>query len=103
MFLCRGKPAGSTGAASDVQAWALLLTVLLAEHFYLAAQMAVRAMMGKIDNPGLQRERKERFAMRKQMLGDGGVGIGEGVQEKLGESGLQGEAGSGDQETPDGR
>jgi hypothetical protein len=40
----------------------------LAEHLYFAAQLAVRFVMGKVDSPGLQRERKERFQMRKKLL-----------------------------------
>lgn len=92
--LCRGETRGSSGAASGVQAWGVLLAVLLAEHFYLAVQMGVRAVMGKMDSPGLQRERRERFAMRRRMLGDG-------AGEKLAREGLlHGEAGSGDQQTP---
>lgn len=96
VYLCRGETKGSSGAASNVQAWGLLLAVLLAEHFYLAVQMGVRAVMERVDSPGLQRERRERYAVRMRMLG-------EGVGEKLAQSGLHREAGSGDQKIPDGR
>lgn len=96
VYLCRGVTKGSSGAASNVQAWGLLLAVLLSEHFYLAVQMGVRAVMERIDSPGLQRERRERYAVRMRMLG-------EGVGEKLAQSGLHGEGEPGDQTTPDGR
>lgn len=108
MFLCRGETQGSSGAASNIQAWGLLLTILLAEHFYLAVKMAVRTVMGKVDSPGLQRERRERFAMKKRMLGEGvGIGAGAGTGadlatgEKLTQLGLHEEAATGP--TPEGR
>ncbi|MBE3042438.1 anoctamin [Candidatus Bathyarchaeota archaeon] len=93
--LCRGETKGSSGAASNVKAWGVLLAVLLAEHFYLAVQMGVRAVVSRMDSPGLQQERRERFAVRKRMLG-------EGAGEKLAQEGLlHGEAGSGGQKTPE--
>ncbi|KAL5615227.1 hypothetical protein BROUX41_005283 [Berkeleyomyces rouxiae] len=49
-------------------AWGLLLMILLAEHLYLAMQILVRYVMSKLDSPGLQKERKERFQMKKRML-----------------------------------
>ena len=108
VYLCRGETQGSSGAASNIQAWGLLLTILLAEHFYLAVKMAVRTVMGKVDSPGLQRERRERFAMKKRMLGEGvGIGAGAGTGadlargEKLTQSGLHEEAAT--VPTPEGR
>lgn len=68
VFLCRGDSDGTKGAASNIQTWGFLLTILLAEHFYLLVQIAVRFLMDKIDSPGLQRERKERFNMKKRLL-----------------------------------
>jgi len=68
VFLCRGDSDGTKGAASNIQTWGFLLTILLAEHFYLVVQIAVRFLMDKIDSPGLQRERKERFNMKKRLL-----------------------------------
>ncbi|PKS09107.1 hypothetical protein jhhlp_003721 [Lomentospora prolificans] len=68
VFLCRGDADGSKGAASNIQTWGLLLTILLAEHFYLVVQIAVRFLMDKIDSPGLQREKKERFNLKKRIL-----------------------------------
>ncbi|SPN99623.1 related to IST2 protein [Cephalotrichum gorgonifer] len=102
VYLCRGGASGSIGAASNVEAWGLLLTILLAEHFYLLVQMAVRVIMGKVDSPGLQRERRERFEMKKRMLGgkvpiSGAIGSQGAVamREKLAQSALHEEAGLG--------
>ena len=68
VFLCSGDPHGSQGAAANVKAGGLLLSVLLAEHFFLVVQMAVRFVMAKMDSPGLQKERKERFLTKKRLL-----------------------------------
>lgn len=46
----------------------LLVTILFAEHLYLGTQFIVRYALRQIDSPGLQKERRERFAMRKQLL-----------------------------------
>lgn len=56
------------GSPHRITAWALLLCLLLAEHVYLLLQFVVRGLMAKVDSPGLQRERAQRFAMRKQFL-----------------------------------
>ncbi|KAK0636921.1 plasma membrane channel protein [Bombardia bombarda] len=61
----QSKPDGSPW---DISAWALLLSIFLAEHIYMAVQIAVRHVIAKLDSPGLQKERAERFAMRKQVL-----------------------------------
>lgn len=58
-------PAGSRG---QIQAWAVLLSIFLAEHFYLITQMVVRYVMNKVESPGLQKERKEKYLMKKRLL-----------------------------------
>ncbi|KAL1899974.1 hypothetical protein Cpir12675_001198 [Ceratocystis pirilliformis] len=66
-----GKPTirvSTVEHSSDFTAWGLLLVILLAEHLYLAMQILVRYVMSKLDSPGLQKERKERFQMKKRML-----------------------------------
>ncbi|ROT40207.1 transmembrane protein 16H [Sodiomyces alkalinus F11] len=67
--LCSSKdPNGAAGSLTDHKGWAVLLSVFLAEHFYLAVQMAVRVVMSKMNSPGVQKERKERFLMKKKLL-----------------------------------
>ncbi|KAK4450641.1 Anoctamin-10 [Podospora aff. communis PSN243] len=67
IFLFKDKT-GPAGNPWDISAWALLLSILLAEHVYLVVQIVVRGVIHKLDSPGLQKERAERFAMRKQLL-----------------------------------
>ena len=68
VFLFRKNPYGPDGSPSNIQATGLLLSILFAEHIYLVVQVIVRHAVGKLDSPGLQKERAERFAMRKHML-----------------------------------
>lgn len=66
VYLCSGDR--QDGSVSYITAGGALLSILLAEHLYFAAQLAVRFVMSKVESPGLQRERKERFQMRKKLL-----------------------------------
>ncbi|KAK9776594.1 putative Plasma membrane channel protein [Seiridium cardinale] len=68
VFLFANGPEGPGGEPWSISAWGLLLSVLLAEHFYLATQFVVRYVLSQIDSPGLQKERAERFSVRKLML-----------------------------------
>jgi len=68
VFLFRENPYGPDGSPSNIHAWGLLLSILFAEHLYLVVQRVVRHAVGKLDSPGLQREKAERFAMRRRLL-----------------------------------
>ncbi|KAK2608949.1 hypothetical protein QQS21_002525 [Conoideocrella luteorostrata] len=70
VFLCSGAKNGSRGTATQITAWGGLLSIVLAEHFYLLTQQVVRFVMNKVESPGLQRERKERFQMKKKLLAE---------------------------------
>ncbi|KAH7160867.1 calcium-activated chloride channel-domain-containing protein [Dactylonectria macrodidyma] len=70
VYLCSRSHDGNNGVASQITGWGLLLSILLAEHFYLAAQMAARFILSKLDSPGLQKERKERYVTKKKLLGE---------------------------------
>ncbi|KAK3687654.1 calcium-activated chloride channel-domain-containing protein [Podospora appendiculata] len=56
------------GSPWNISGWALLLSIIFAEHLYLVVQIVVRNVVAKLDNPGLQKEKAERFAMRKKVL-----------------------------------
>ncbi|KAI3322206.1 DUF590-domain-containing protein [Xylariaceae sp. AK1471] len=68
VFLFSGDSEGPGGDPSNVHVAGLLTTILFAEHIYLGAQFVVRYVLSQVDSPGLQKERAERFAMRKQLL-----------------------------------
>lgn len=86
MYLCSGSRNGARGTTSQFTAWGVLLSILLAEHFYLAVQQAVRYVMGKVESPGLQRERKERYLMKKKLLQEN---LGEDAAEKASAPGVE--------------
>jgi hypothetical protein len=63
-----------------------LLSILLAEHFYLLTQQVVRFVMSKVESPGLQQERKERYLMKRKLLAEN---IGQGAVEKASVLGIE--------------
>ncbi len=101
VVLCRGTHDGSNGTASSVAAWTVLLGVLLAEHFYFIVQLVVRHVMSKIESHGVQRERRERYQLKKRMLDetlssmpltDSGAPTGMAEGEKITRSSLEEDA-----------
>ncbi|KAK4043370.1 calcium-activated chloride channel-domain-containing protein [Parachaetomium inaequale] len=86
VFLFKNGNGGVSGSPWDIRGWALLLAILFAEHVYLVVQLVVRSVIQKLDSPGLQKERSERYAIRKGLLermvewdvsgGGGGAGAG---------------------------
>ncbi|KAJ4993051.1 hypothetical protein SVAN01_01403 [Stagonosporopsis vannaccii] len=66
MFYGDGK--GPDGKPSNIQLWALLLVVFFSEHVFILVRTAVRIAVSKMDSPGQQKERRERFLIRKQFF-----------------------------------
>jgi anoctamin-10 len=79
VYLCSGARDGERGTTTQITAFGVLASVMFAEHFYLLVQMAVRFAMSKIESPGVQKERKERYQMKKRLLEEN---IGQSVSEK---------------------
>lgn len=59
---------GPDGSPRNITAWALLLSIIFAEHLYLIVQPVVRYAVGKIDTPGLRKERGELYTTRMLLL-----------------------------------
>ena len=68
VYLFSNDGLGPDGTPKDIKAWALLLTIFFSEHIYLAVRLAVRTAISKLDSPGLQKERAERYMVRKRYL-----------------------------------
>ncbi|RAL60301.1 hypothetical protein DID88_000078 [Monilinia fructigena] len=68
VYLFSGDGFGPDGTPSKMTGWGLLLTMFFSEHIYLTLRRAIRLALSKIDSPGLQRERRERFAVRKYVI-----------------------------------
>lgn len=78
VYLFSNDGLGPDGTPATIKGWALLLTIFFSEHAYFLVRMAVRLAISKLDSPGMQKERAERFMVRKRYL-----------QESLGEDALE--------------
>lgn len=76
---------GPGGNPSTIQLWALLLTVFFSEHLFILFRWGVRLVISKLDSPGLQKERRERYLVRKQYFEENLSSLGQ--KPKLSESG----------------
>lgn len=65
VYLFSGSGLGPEGTPWNIKGWGLLLTMFFSEHIFLAVQVGVRKALSKLDSPGLQKERSERFLVRK--------------------------------------
>lgn len=68
VYLFSGDGLGPDGTPSKMTGWGVLLTMFFSEHIYLTLRRGIRLALSKIDSPGLQRERRERFAVRKYVI-----------------------------------
>lgn len=68
VYLFSNDGLGPDGTPGTIKGWALLLTIFFSEHIYLLIRAAVRVAISKLDSPGLQKERGERFMVRKRYL-----------------------------------
>lgn len=68
VYLFSNDGLGPDGTPATIKGWVLLLVIFFSEHFYLLVRLAVRLAVSKIDSPGMQKERAERFMVRKRYL-----------------------------------
>lgn len=66
VYLFSNDGLGPDGHPSSIQGWALLLSILLSEHVFFLIRFGIRVAISKLDSPGLQKERRERYLVRKQ-------------------------------------
>ena len=57
---------GPDGISSDLQGWALLLSIFFSEHLFLLVRWLVSTAISKIDSPGKQKERRAMFLTRRK-------------------------------------
>ena len=90
VFLFRSNAFGGADySPHDIRVWALLLSIIFADQTYHTVQAVVHYVVDKLDSPGLQKERAERFALRKRMLAES---LGEDEAEKAMGPGVTGGA-----------
>lgn len=61
----------NVASSGNIQIWALLLAIFASEHTYFLVSWGVRAAIGKLDSPGRQKERAERYMVRRKYLEEG--------------------------------
>ncbi len=69
-YLFSNDGMGPDGTPASIQGWALLLTIFFSEHAYLLVRWGVRLAVSKMDSPGMEKERADRFMVRKRYLQD---------------------------------
>lgn len=65
---------GPDGRPSAINIGYLFLMVFFSEHTFLLVRMAVRTIISKLDSQNMQKERSERFMVRRQFLESAGLG-----------------------------
>lgn len=60
--------------------------MFFSEHIFLGVQLGVRKALSKIDSPGLQKERTERFLVRKQYISES---MGQEAADKAAAGGIE--------------
>jgi anoctamin-10 len=66
VYLFSNDGLGPDGTPYDIKGWALLLAIIFSEHVFFAVRWAVRLAVSKIESPGLQKERRERYVVRRK-------------------------------------
>lgn len=64
VYLFSNDGLGPDGEPSSIKAWGLLLTILLWEHSYLFTKWLVQTTISKLDSPGRQKLRRDRYLTR---------------------------------------
>lgn len=68
VYLFAGGGLGPDGEPESIKAWGLLLAIFFSEHAYFLIRWGARTFISKLDSPGRQKERQERFQVRKRYL-----------------------------------
>lgn len=84
VYMFAGSDSGPDGTPGAITGWALLLSVFCAEHAFLAVRFAVRKALAKLDSPGRQKERRERYLVRRRYFDESLAGLGERAAARLG-------------------
>ncbi|KAK5715079.1 hypothetical protein LTR15_010495 [Elasticomyces elasticus] len=68
VYLFSNDGIGPDGSPSDIKGWGLLLSIFFSEHLFLFARWAVAMAISRIDSPGRQKERRERYLTRQKLF-----------------------------------
>jgi anoctamin-10 len=66
VYLFSNDGLGPDGSPYDIKGWALLLAIIFSEHLFFVTRWAVRVAIQRLESPGLQKERRERYLVRRK-------------------------------------
>jgi len=66
VYLFFNDGVGPDGHPASIRGWALLLTMFFSEHVFFLVRWGVQIAISKLHSPGLQKERRDRYLVRKQ-------------------------------------
>jgi anoctamin-10 len=66
VYLFSNDGLGPDGNPASIRGWALLLSIIFSEHIFFLFRWGVRVAVSKLTSPGLQKERRERYMVRKR-------------------------------------
>lgn len=69
-YMFSNEGIGPDGRPHDIKGWGLLLAIFFSEHLYLIVHGIVRSAISKIDSPGRQKERRDRYLTRQKLVKD---------------------------------
>lgn len=67
-YMFSNEGVGPDGRPHDIKGWGLLLSIFFSEHLYLFVHGLVRSAIQKIDSPGRQKERRDRYLARQKLV-----------------------------------
>ncbi|KAF2663758.1 hypothetical protein BT63DRAFT_379599 [Microthyrium microscopicum] len=68
VYMFSNDGVGRDGTPHAIKGWAILLTIFTAEQTFLVVRWAVRTSISKIDSSGRQKERAQKFMVRKRYI-----------------------------------
>ncbi|KAK3679495.1 hypothetical protein LTR78_001056 [Recurvomyces mirabilis] len=68
VYLFSNDGLGPDGSPQSIKAWGLLLSIFFSEHIYLLTRQGVALAISKIDSPGRQKARRERYLTRQKLF-----------------------------------
>lgn len=70
VYLFSNDGVGPGGVPHSIKAWGLLLAIFFSEHLFLLVRWAVNVGISKIDSPGRQKERRDKYLVRQRYFAE---------------------------------
>jgi anoctamin-10 len=68
VYLFSNDGIGPDGSPNSIKGWGLLLSIFFSEHLYLFTRYGISTAISKIDSPGRQKARRERYITRQRLF-----------------------------------